>query len=173
MSDANSFVASARHSWAELVHNARQIHPKQLEKSAKTLAEAAGVGAQGVREKLQAARWMLDAGRSVEDVIGLGQKQTIHEYRAARAEKRLDPLVTMSWRVTADLRYHVQVLVNHIAKVLEIRDSETFWMWWHAEASKWTEQEIRHSGGIPRLRKYAQTSSSQARRKVDHNSESE
>jgi hypothetical protein len=163
----NMFAASARHNWSELVRVTRQVRPENIEKSAKALAFASGQSAQGVREKMQAIRWLLDQGRSEEYIIGAGQHKTIHEYREARAEKRLDPQVSMSWRVTADLRYHVQCEVIRISKILGIRDQETFWMFMHAEMSSWTPEQLRHSAGIPRLRRHAQRIS-EAQRQVDH-----
>jgi hypothetical protein len=169
---ANIFAASARHNWAELVRVTRQVHPDHIEKSAKALAASAGVGAPGIREKMQAIRWLLDNGRSEDYIIGAGQHQTIHEYREAKKEKRLDPQVTMSWRITPDLRYHVQCQVIRIANLLGIKDSETFWMFMHAEMSSWTPEQIRHSAGIPRLRRYAQRNRN-AQGQVDHHPKTE
>lgn len=150
---ANQYVVCTKGQWKELVAVAVDTAPSQVEKTAKAIATAAGVGWQTVREKIQAIQCVLRGGYSTQYIIGRGQKQTIADYRKAKAEKRLDPYVVMGWRVTAETRFAVQSEVLRICKVLKIKDSETFWTWWHAEASGWTEQQIRHSGGEPRLKR--------------------
>jgi hypothetical protein len=171
---ANTFAASARHNWAELVRLAHQIHPNGIEKSANALAASAGVGAQGIREKLQAIRWHFAAGRTEESIIELGQHDAIHEYREERNGKRLDPLVPMTFRITEELRRYVLAEITRIRKVLGHRsrpgapcDMETFFTWLHAEMLEWTAQQIRHSAGMPRLKRHAQTNR-EAEGQVDH-----
>jgi hypothetical protein len=150
---ANQYVTCTKGQWKELVVVARGTSPKQLEKTAKAIATAAGVGWQTVREKLEAVQCAVRAGYSDEYIIGRGQRQTIADYRKAKAEKRLDPYVVMGWRVTAETRFAVQSEVLRHCKVLKIRDSETYWTWWHAEASAWTDPQLRHSAGEPRLKR--------------------
>ena len=162
------FVVSARHNWIELVRVTRNVRPDALKKSAKAIAYAAGVGPQGVQEKMQAIKFAQQQGRSDEYIIGAGQHKTISEYREARAEKRLDPVVSMSWRVTAELRYAVQCEVIRIAKIAGIRDQETFWTFMHAEMSSWTPQQIRHSSGEPHVKKQ-----SHAQREMDTTTKAE
>jgi YesN/AraC family two-component response regulator len=150
---ANQYVACTNAQWKELVVVAHGTPPKQVEKTAKAIATAAGVGWQTVREKIEAIQSAVRAGYSDEYIIGRGQKQTIADYRKAKADKRLDPYVVMGWRVTAETRFAVQSEIVRICKILHIRESETFFTWLHAEMSGWTPPQLRHSAGEPRLKK--------------------
>ena len=150
---ANEYVLSARAQWKQLLDVAKGTSPKGIEKTAKAIASAAGVGWQNVKEKLEAIQSALRAGRDEEWILNRGQKQTIADHRKARMEKRLDPYVMMGWKVTEDTRYAVKCEVLRICKVLGIKDSETFFTWLHAEMSSWTDPQLRHSAGMPRLKK--------------------
>lgn len=150
-----NYAELARDSWQELVRVCRQVGSKNLKKSARAIAEAAGVGPQSVLEKMQAIRFALDLGRSEEYVVSQGQKRIIEQYRETRSQQRLDPMTSMSWRVSEDTRNAVRAEVHRIMQILNIRDPDLFWTWWHSEASLWTPAQLRHSAGEPRLRRHA------------------
>ena len=149
----NSYVQSSRNAWGELVRVAADISPKTLEKSAKAIARAAGVGWRSVKEKLESIQWALREGRSEEYIVGRGQKALIADYRRARAEKRTDPFVLMGWKVTAETAFAIKTEVYRHCKILGIRDAETYFTFLHAEMSMWTPQQLRHSAGIPKLKR--------------------
>jgi hypothetical protein len=154
---ANDYVQSARNGWSELVLLAKDTHPRNIEKSAKSIATAAGTGWHGVKEKMEAIQHAFRVGRDEEFVMNRGQKQTIADFRKAREEKRLDTYVNMGWKVTPDTKFAVKTEILRHCKVMGMRDSETYFTWLHAEMCQWTPAQLRHSAGMPILKKMKET----------------
>lgn len=131
----------------------RGVSPKNIEKSAKALAKASESDWHSVKYNMQAVSYLMTQNYTNEEIIALGRLKVRELYKKAKREKNGDPLTLMGWRVTPDTKYAVESEVLRHCKILGIKDSETYWTWWHSEASMWSPPQLRHSAGMPILKR--------------------
>ena len=145
---ANRYVNGSKAQWSDVVLLAAATKAENLDRAAKVLSEAAGVGKEGLKRKMLAIHYAIHAGNSPDACIALGQKAIIAQYVKGKRSERTEGLATLKWRVSPDLAEAVHREVWRIAQVLKLKTSDDFWSWLHSQMVTWNELELRHSAGM-------------------------
>lgn len=121
---ATRFVANSRSSWAELVRTALSTKPEHRDHTAKTLAEASGVGKSNLLRKFEAIHMAREDGYSLDAIISMGQARTMSKFVKEKKDERTDALVFMRFGVSPGLREAILQNLWRIGKVLKIKTHE-------------------------------------------------
>ena len=121
---ADRFVANSRYQWAELVRVAMRTHPKALEMTARSLAEASGVGKSNLLRKLEAIQALVAQDYGEAQLITLGQANTMSRFVKGKKNEREEDLVYLRFAISPGLKEALLQNLWRISKVLHLRTQE-------------------------------------------------
>lgn len=146
---ANEYVKHSRDGWANLVWTVVDSDGN-IDATCKALASSTGRDWRGIQQQFRAIQWALANSLSIDEIIFRGSKWIVAEHKKSKPKR--EAYVRMSYMVTPELEFSIHKLIAEHCRILQIKDTQTYWEWWYAEAVTWTPQQLRHSAGMPKLK---------------------
>jgi hypothetical protein len=143
-------ATSVRSEWAKLVAVAvRIVNQKEtVDQVAAAIAKASGVGMDSVKRKILAIQKMQETGFSAEEIVSMGQFQTLGHFQKGKRQDTYEQDVWMRFKIKGSQREIVTQQIDRVKKVLHLESMEDFWDWFYAQVANTTDEELIASAGM-------------------------
>jgi hypothetical protein len=135
-------ATSVRSEWAKLVAVAVRIVNQ------KETVDQVAAAMDSVKRKILAIQKMQETGFSAEEIVSMGQFQTLGHFQKGKRQDTYEQDVWMRFKIKGSQREIVTQQIDRVKKVLHLESMEDFWDWFYAQVANTTDEELIASAGM-------------------------
>jgi hypothetical protein len=146
----NVALKSEWESLVRVVFDAMETPGAEIAQVAKVVAIHTGAPLDNLTRKMKAIAHLAGEGMDAETLIALGQHETLSRFYRRRAEDERGKRVLMRFQVLGAQRDACLHQIERRRQILGLGTVEQFWEYQLAQWMAETDEEIKHSAGIPK-----------------------